>query len=111
MMIWSPLLAVVPITIHIPLVEVAGALTSELIQSTARIVAADMTRRFGIATPRLAFAGLNPHAGEGGAMGREEIETITPAIAELRPKGSTSSGRCPPTRCFTPPPARATTSR
>jgi 4-hydroxythreonine-4-phosphate dehydrogenase len=87
MMIWSPALAVVPITIHIALKDAPRLLTRQLIVSTARIVATDMTRRFGVARPRLAFAGLNPHAGEGGAMGREEIETIAPAIATLRAEG------------------------
>jgi 4-hydroxythreonine-4-phosphate dehydrogenase len=102
MMIWSPLLAVVPITIHIPLIEVAGALTKRLIQSTARIVASDMTRRFGVARPRLAFAGLNPHAGEGGALGREEIETIAPAIAELKAEGLDIVGPLPADTMFHP---------
>jgi 4-hydroxythreonine-4-phosphate dehydrogenase len=100
MMIWSPLLAVVPITIHIPLIEVAGALTKHLIQSTARIVASDMSRRFGIAHPRLAFAGLNPHAGEGGALGREEIETIAPSLAELKAEGLDVVGPLPADTMF-----------
>jgi 4-hydroxythreonine-4-phosphate dehydrogenase len=102
MMIWSPLLAVVPITIHIPLIEIAGALTKSLIASTARVVASDMNRRFGIARPRLAFAGLNPHAGEGGAMGREEIETIAPAIAELKAEGLDVVGPLPADTMFHP---------
>ncbi len=102
MMIWSPLLAVVPITIHIPLIEVAGRLTRELITSTARIVAADMNSRFGLARPRLAFAGLNPHAGEGGTMGREEIDTIAPAIAELRAEGLDVVGPLPADTMFHP---------
>ena len=110
MMIWSPMLAVVPITIHIALKDAPRLLTRELIVSTARIVAADMKRRFGVARPRLAFAGLNPHAGESGAMGREEIETIAPAIETFAPKVSRSSARCQPTRCSTPPRARATMS-
>jgi 4-hydroxythreonine-4-phosphate dehydrogenase len=92
MMLWSGALAVVPVTIHIPLADVAGALTRELIVSTARIVAADMASRFRVARPRLAVAGLNPHAGEGGAIGREEIETIAPAIAQLRAEGLDITG-------------------
>ncbi len=100
MMIWSPALAVVPVTIHVALSEVPGLLTRELIVSTARIVAADMTRRFGLARPRLAIAGLNPHAGEGGAMGREEIETIAPAIAELRAEGLGVVGPLPADTMF-----------
>jgi 4-hydroxythreonine-4-phosphate dehydrogenase len=100
MMIWSPALAVVPVTIHVALSEVPMLLTRELIVSTARIVAADMTRRFGVARPRLALAGLNPHAGEGGAMGREEIETIAPAIAELSAEGLDVVGPLPADTMF-----------
>ena len=102
MMIWSPLLAVVPVTIHIPLAEAPKQLTGELILSTARIVAADMKRRFGLERPRLAFAGLNPHAGEGGAIGREEIETIAPAIAQLRAEGIEATGPLPADTMFHP---------
>jgi len=102
MMIWSPLLAVVPVTIHIPLADVPAALTRELLVSTARIVAADMTRRFGLAAPRLAFAGLNPHAGESGAMGREEIDVIAPAIAQLRDEGLDVVGPLPADTMFHP---------
>jgi 4-hydroxythreonine-4-phosphate dehydrogenase len=100
MMLWSRELSVVPVTIHIPLADAAGALTRELIASTARIVAADLRDRFGIARPRLAVAGLNPHAGEGGAMGREEIETIGPAIAELRAEGLDVTGPHPADTMF-----------
>jgi 4-hydroxythreonine-4-phosphate dehydrogenase len=92
MMLWSEALVVVPVTIHIPLAEAPAALTKELIVSTARIVAADMAKRFGVPRPRLAVAGLNPHAGEGGAIGREEIDVIAPAIAELRAEGIDVSG-------------------
>jgi 4-hydroxythreonine-4-phosphate dehydrogenase len=83
MMLWSPDLAVVPATIHVPLKEVPGLLTFALLVETGRIVAHDLKHRFGIASPRLAFAGLNPHAGEGGDMGREDIDIIKPALAEL----------------------------
>jgi 4-hydroxythreonine-4-phosphate dehydrogenase len=100
MMLWSRVLSVVPVTIHIPLADVARALTRELIASTARIVAADLRDRFGIAHPRLAVAGLNPHAGEGGAIGREEIETIEPAIAELRAEGLDVTGPHPADTMF-----------
>jgi 4-hydroxythreonine-4-phosphate dehydrogenase len=102
MMIWSPLLAVVPVTIHIPLHEVPARLTSALIVSTARIVAADMARRFGVARPRLALAGLNPHAGESGAIGREEIEVIAPAVAALRAEGLDVAGPLPADTMFHP---------
>jgi 4-hydroxythreonine-4-phosphate dehydrogenase len=100
MMIWSPLLAVVPVTIHVALSEVPRLLTRELIVSTARIAARDMVHRFGVARPRLALAGLNPHAGESGAMGREEIETIAPAVAELRAEGLDIVGPLPADTMF-----------
>jgi 4-hydroxythreonine-4-phosphate dehydrogenase len=100
MMIWSPALAVVPITIHVALTDAPRLLTRELIVSTGRIVAADMMRRFGVARPRLAIAGLNPHAGEGGAMGREEIDTIAPAIATLRDEGLDVVGPLPADTMF-----------
>ena len=87
MMIHSASLAVVPVTIHIPLADVPGALTQHLIERTARIVERDLRLRFGIARPRIAVSGLNPHAGEGGAMGRQEAEIIAPAIATLRAEG------------------------
>jgi 4-hydroxythreonine-4-phosphate dehydrogenase len=102
MMIWSPLLAVVPVTIHIPLADVPRALTRDLLASTARIVARDMSLRFGIARPRLAVAGLNPHAGEGGALGREEVDTIAPVVAELRAEGLDIVGPLPADTMFHP---------
>jgi 4-hydroxythreonine-4-phosphate dehydrogenase len=100
MMLWSTELSVVPVTIHIPLAAAPAALTRDLIVSTARIVAADLKKRFAIPHPRLAVAGLNPHAGESGAMGREEIETIAPAIAELRAEGLDVSGPHPADTMF-----------
>ena len=100
MMIWSPLLAVVPVTIHISLADAARAVTREAIESTARIVARDMRERFRIENPRIAVAGLNPHAGEGGAMGREEIEIIAPAIAALRAEGLDIFGPLPADTMF-----------
>jgi 4-hydroxythreonine-4-phosphate dehydrogenase len=92
MMLASPMLRVVPVTIHIPIADVPGALTAELLEQTIRITAAGMTRDFGMATPRLAVAGLNPHAGEGGAMGFEEITLITPVLDRLRAEGFDLSG-------------------
>jgi 4-hydroxythreonine-4-phosphate dehydrogenase len=92
MMIWSEALAVVPVTIHIALAEAPKALSAELIVRTARVVDRDLRARFGLARPRLAFAGLNPHAGEGGAMGREEITIIAPAIEALRAEGIDATG-------------------
>ena len=87
MMLAAPSLRVVPLTTHVPLAEVSRLLTTELIVRKARVVAADLIRWFGIAAPRLAVAGLNPHAGEGGAIGREEIDAMQPACAALRAEG------------------------
>jgi 4-hydroxythreonine-4-phosphate dehydrogenase len=92
MMLASPELRVVPVTTHIALAEVPGALTAALIEETARITATALARDFGIIRPRLAVAGLNPHAGEQGAMGREEIEIISPALDRLRAEGPEGEG-------------------
>jgi 4-hydroxythreonine-4-phosphate dehydrogenase len=100
MMLWSESLAVVPVTVHIPLAEVPQALTSALIVETGRIVAGDLASRFGIARPRLALSGLNPHAGESGAMGREDIEIVAPAVAQLREEGIDASGPYPADTMF-----------
>ncbi len=100
MMLAGPDLRAVPVTIHIPLADVSAALTRELIVSTCRIVAADLASRFGIARPRLAVTGLNPHAGEGGAMGREEIDTIGPAIEDLNEEGIDAFGPLPADTMF-----------
>ncbi|BAT60963.1 4-hydroxythreonine-4-phosphate dehydrogenase [Variibacter gotjawalensis] len=100
MMLWSPDLAVVPITIHIPLGEVVGALTPELIVTTARIVADDLANRFNIARPRLALTGLNPHAGEHGSIGLEDRDVIAPAIAILRDEGIDARGPLPADTMF-----------
>ncbi len=87
MMLAGPTLRVVPITIHEPLASVPMALTTDLIVARARVTARGLTRDFGIDAPRLALAGINPHAGEGGAIGREEIEVMLPAIELLRAEG------------------------
>jgi 4-hydroxythreonine-4-phosphate dehydrogenase len=100
MMLWAEELAVVPITIHVALREVPNLLTRDLVVETGRIVAADLRKRFGVAAPRLAFAGLNPHAGEQGTMGREEIDVLTPAIAELRASGVDARGPFPADTLF-----------
>jgi 4-hydroxythreonine-4-phosphate dehydrogenase len=100
MMLWAEELAVVPITIHIPLSEAPRRLTRELIVETGEIVARDLARRFGLATPRLAFSGINPHAGEDGALGREEIDIIAPAIGDLRAKGIDAAGPFPADTMF-----------
>ncbi|MDF1670647.1 MAG: 4-hydroxythreonine-4-phosphate dehydrogenase PdxA [Roseovarius sp.] len=92
MMLASDQLRVVPATIHIPLSDVPKALTSELLEQTIRITHAGLIRDFGLATPRLAIAGLNPHAGEGGKMGHEEITLISPVLERLRSEGMALSG-------------------
>ncbi|MCZ7656430.1 MAG: 4-hydroxythreonine-4-phosphate dehydrogenase PdxA [Xanthobacteraceae bacterium] len=100
MMLWSPELAVVPVTIHLPLREVAGRLTAELIVETGRVVARDLSARFGLARPRLAVAGLNPHAGEDGAMGDEDRTIVAPAVAALRAEGVDARGPLPADTMF-----------
>ncbi len=92
MMLASDTLRVVPVTIHIALAEVPRALNADLLAATIRITHEGLIRDFGIARPRLAVAGLNPHAGEGGVMGREEIDLITPVIETLRAEGFDLSG-------------------
>jgi 4-hydroxythreonine-4-phosphate dehydrogenase len=100
MMLACAELRVVPITIHMSLRMALDKLSTELIVTTARITAKALRRDFGIAQPRLAVAGLNPHAGEGGAFGREEIELIGPAIAQLRREGLRVDGPLPPDTMF-----------
>lgn len=100
MMLRAEELSVVPITIHIPLREAPYQLTEALIVETGTIVARDLVRRFGVAQPRLAFAGLNPHAGEDGALGREEIETMAPALAALCAAGIDARGPFPADTMF-----------
>ncbi len=100
MMLMGAGLRVVPITIHIPLKAVPAQLNSALIITTSRVVARDLRVSFGIEKPRLAFAGLNPHAGEAGALGREEIEIITPALEVLRGEGIDVIGPLPADTMF-----------
>lgn len=100
MMLWSPTLAVVPVTIHVPLRDAIARLTSELIVDTARIVVADLKSRFGIVNPRLAISGLNPHAGEFGTLGTEDDEIVAPAIAALRNCGIEARGPLPADTMF-----------
>lgn len=92
MMLACDALRVVPATIHIPLADVPAALSANLLEATMRITHAAMIRDFGLAAPRIAVAGLNPHAGEGGVMGREEIEVITPVLDRLRAEGMMLAG-------------------
>ena len=100
MMLWSPELAVVPVTIHLPLRDVFAALSADLIVETGRIVARDLAARFGIARPRLAVAGLNPHAGEDGALGEEDRGIVAPAIARLQAEGIDAIGPLPADSMF-----------
>ena len=107
MMLASPELRVVPVTIHIPLCDVPGALTEDLLETRIRITHSALRDQFGIADPRLAVAGLNPHAGEGGRMGREEIDLIAPVLDRLRTAGMSLSGPLSADTMFHPA-ARAT---
>ena len=100
MMLWSPRLAVVPVTIHVSLREALTQLTSDLIVSTVRIVAAELKARFGIARPRIAISGLNPHAGEDGSLGHEEQTVIAPALKVLRNDGIEAKGPLPADTMF-----------
>jgi 4-hydroxythreonine-4-phosphate dehydrogenase len=92
MMLAGPTLRAVPLTVHVALADVPRLLTTELIIARARITARALARDFGIERPRLAIAGLNPHAGESGTLGREEVEIIRPALDQLRAEGLDVTG-------------------
>ncbi|HEY0275432.1 MAG TPA: 4-hydroxythreonine-4-phosphate dehydrogenase PdxA, partial [Paenirhodobacter sp.] len=96
----TPPLRVVPATIHIALKDVPGAYTAQLLRDTIEITANGLRRDFAIDNPRIAVAGLNPHAGEGGAMGREEIDWIADTLAGLRTEGFAVSGPLPADTMF-----------
>jgi 4-hydroxythreonine-4-phosphate dehydrogenase len=100
MMLWSPELAVVPVTIHLPLKDIFGQLSTELIVDTGRIVAQDLSTRFGLPRPRLAIAGLNPHAGEEGTLGEEDRNVVAPAVARLKSEGFDARGPIPADSMF-----------
>ena len=100
MMLWSPVLAVVPVTIHLPLRDAVTELSSNLIVTTVRIVVADLKSRFGLAKPRLVLSGLNPHAGEDGTLGTEELSIVAPAIDTLRAEGIDVRGPLPADTMF-----------
>jgi 4-hydroxythreonine-4-phosphate dehydrogenase len=100
MMLWSPALVVVPVTIHLALRDAIAQLSSELIVSTVRIVVVDLKSRFGIANPRLAVSGLNPHAGEDGSLGSEDQTIVAPAIEILRGEGIDIRGPLPADTMF-----------
>ena len=101
MMLACSELRVVPVTVHEALAKAIARLTPAMIIATSRIVDAALKRDFGLASPRLAIAGLNPHAGEAGTMGREEIDIIAPAIAALQAEGIDARGPMPPDTMFT----------
>lgn len=100
MMLWSPALAVVPVTIHLSLRDAIAQLSTDLIVSTVRIVASAMKRQFGLAHPRLALSGLNPHAGEDGSLGTEEQTIVSPAIEILRSEAIDVRGPLPADTMF-----------
>jgi 4-hydroxythreonine-4-phosphate dehydrogenase len=100
MMLWSPELAVVPVTIHLALKDVTARLSEGLVVETGRTVARDLRQRFGIARPRLAIAGLNPHAGEDGALGDEDLTVVRPAVERLKAEGIDARGPLPADSLF-----------
>ena len=102
MLLASRLVRTVPVTVHLPLSEVPGALTAELLETTLRLTDAGLRRDFGLTSPRIAVAGLNPHAGEGGAIGCEEIRVIIPVLNKLRAAGFTLAGPLPADTMFHP---------
>ena len=102
MMLACPELRVVPATVHLPLGRAVAALSVDKIVAAGRIAAASLARDFAIARPRIAVAALNPHAGEGGALGREEIEIIAPAVTALRAAGIDAQGPAPADTLFHP---------
>ncbi len=107
MMLTAADLRVALVTIHTPLAEVPRAVTAERVMHVARVTHAALARDFGVARPRLAMAGLNPHAGEGGGIGREEIEVLAPAAAALRSEGIDISDPKPADTLFHPEARRA----
>ncbi|MBK9783287.1 MAG: 4-hydroxythreonine-4-phosphate dehydrogenase PdxA [Betaproteobacteria bacterium] len=96
-------LRVALVTTHLPLKDVPAAITADVLEKTLRILHADLQHKYGLARPRILVAGLNPHAGEGGYLGREEIEIITPVLEKLRGEGMLLSGPHPADTMFTPP--------
>ena len=102
MMLASPMLRVVPVSVHVPLRRAVATLSTAAIVAAGRTAAAALRRDFGIPAPRLAVAGLNPHAGEGGALGCEDGAVVAPAVAALREAGIDATGPWPPDTMFTP---------
>jgi 4-hydroxythreonine-4-phosphate dehydrogenase len=102
MMLQNTALRVALVTTHLPLAEVPRAISTERLRATLRIVHGDLSRRFGVPAPRIAVLGLNPHAGESGHLGREEIEVIEPVLEQLRAEGIDVRGPVPADTAFTP---------
>lgn len=102
MMLATETLRVALVTTHIPLAAVPASVTRERVEYTLVVVAEALAKRFGIAAPRISVCGLNPHAGESGHMGREEIDVIEPVMARLRGKGYRLAGPLPADTAFTP---------
>lgn len=102
MMLVAGELRVALVTTHLPLQDVSKAITRETLRDTLVILELDLRRRFGLAAPRILVLGLNPHAGESGYLGREEIEVITPILNELRDQGMQLTGPAPADTAFTP---------
>ncbi|WP_424681889.1 4-hydroxythreonine-4-phosphate dehydrogenase PdxA [Frateuria sp. YIM B11624] len=102
MMLASPELRVALATTHLPLHAVPAAITGEALERTLRIVHGELRGKFGLAQPRIAVLGLNPHAGEGGHMGREELDVIEPTLARLRAQGMALLGPLPADTAFVP---------
>lgn len=100
MMLANDLLRTIPVTVHIPLRKASQALSQDLIVSTVKVAFRDLQQRFGLSRPRLAMTGLNPHAGEGGRLGREEISTIRPALRKLARQGIRVEGPLPADSAF-----------
>jgi 4-hydroxythreonine-4-phosphate dehydrogenase len=100
MMLWSPTLAVIPVTIHLPLREAIAQLTTRDIVETCAIAANELKRRFGVTSPRMAISGLNPHAGEDGSLGKEDSEIVAPAVADLKRAGIDARGPLPADTMF-----------
>jgi 4-hydroxythreonine-4-phosphate dehydrogenase len=102
MLLLNDQLRVALVTTHLALADVPRAITKERLRATLRIVNMDLERHFSLSAPRIAVLGLNPHAGEGGHLGREEIDIIRPVIAELRAEGLNLEGPIPADTAFTP---------
>jgi 4-hydroxythreonine-4-phosphate dehydrogenase len=102
MMLVAGTLRVALATTHLPLTAVSAAVTPELIDVVVRILNDDLRTRFGVSSPRILVCGLNPHAGEGGHLGREEVDVIAPALEALRATGLHVSGPAPADTAFTP---------